>query len=237
MQKYKIELHKTKFDTVNHYNDLYQNFLREAVKSNECITEGFIELTNVKYAIGEYAKAFHITPAGIDTKDNSGLEIRPDVVYRCARLMYCVSEKTPARPSKTVSKTCYIGSYGLKHVLEYWIGRLSDNTVALPFPTASTSYVSNGEAILACMILRNQFEGSGCPLVWFNIKKPCPPNLMPIRFNANMKHFIHREMDVFTDKDFDFIQTKDGYEAYPTFDDFVFNREIYHPSYIHDAIL
>lgn len=222
MKYNRLELYKIKFDTVNHYNYLYQNCLREAVNSAKGITEFFI---NLPY-FDEYAKSYHITPAGIDAEDSSGIEIRPDVVYRCARLMYCVYEKTPARRSKTVSKTCCIGSYGLKHVLEYWIGRLSDNKFALPFPTASTSYVSNGEAILACMLLRNQFSGSRCPLVWFDITKPCPPNLMPIRFNANMKKFINREMDAFTNKDFDFIQSTDGYKAYPKFDDFVFKREI-----------
>lgn len=231
MNRKQIEFYKFKNETVSRYDRLYYDFLREAVVSNECITEGFAELPAVKETIDEYAKAYHITGAGFATDDiDNTVQIRPDVVYRCARLMYCIFEKSPLRRSKRVSNKCAISSYGLKHVLERWLDRLSDHTVAKPFDSADSSYVSNGEAIMACLVLRDQFEDWPSSAVWFSIKNNGTPNLYNIRFNSNFRNFLHTDHDFFDDKNFDFGYVGGEKVAYPRFNEKTFMRKLYHPS-------
>lgn len=232
MNKRKIELFKFKNATLSRYDGLYIDFLKEAVLDNDRLAE---ELPGVEASLHVYMDTYKIDGSGFTectVVDHDS--VRMDVVYRCARLMDCVYDKSPAKRSKAVSNTlhCVIGSYGLKHVLEYWLGVLSDHTVAKPFDTAADSYVSNGEAILACFVLRDQFEDWPSPAVWFNPKKhDSLPNLYNIRFNARFKNFLAREFDRFEDKHFDFDTDDDGNPvAYPKFNEKKFMAPLYHPS-------
>lgn len=237
MNKRKIELFKFKIDTVSRYNGIYQDFLKEAVVSEDGITEGFVELYGIESACDVYASTYKIDGSGfLNGLSEYPVPIRMDVVYRCARLMYCVYDKSPAKRSKSVSKSngCVIGSYGLKHVLEYWLGRLSGNTVAKPCESAADSYVSNGEAIMACLVLRDQFEDWPSPAVLFNIKSHgLTPNLECIKFNSKFRKFLSRELDFFTEKDFEFGNDVDGnLVSYPKFNEKNFKQKLYNPSNI-----
>lgn len=233
MNKRKIELFKFKTATEDRYDGLYFNYLKEAVRENDYLAE---ELPGIEAALRVYMDTYKIDGSGfVDGKVDHD-SVRMDVVYRCARLMYCVYDKSPARRSKYVSTSrhCVMGSYGLKHVLEYWLGVLSDHTVAKPCESAADSYVRNGEAILACFVLRDQFEDWPCRAVWFNPNKhDSLPNLYNIRFNACFKNFLAREFDRFEDKHFDFGTDTDGnLVACPKFNERNFMAPLYHPSNI-----
>lgn len=245
MNKRKIELFKFKIDTLRRYNGIYQDYLREAVLENERLNE---ELWGIEDAAKAYMDAYKIDGSGFtDGKSETPFNIRMDVVYRCVRLMRCIYDKAPAKCSKYVSKSngCAIGSYGLKHILEYWIGLLSGNTVAKPCESANASYVSNGEAILACLVLRDEFVDwtiSPNPMITFNINKRHggTPNLECIRFNAKFSKFLSKEFDFFTEKNFEFGYDVDGNllaiskfdESSFNFNERRFNEGIWHPSNI-----
>ena len=234
MNRQKIELLKFKTYTEDRYDGLYLNFLKEAVLDNDRLAE---ELPGIEAAVRVYMDAYKIDGSGfVEGPVVDHDSIRMDVVYRCARLMYCVYDKSPARRSKAVSTSrhCVMGSYGLKHVLEYWLGVLSDHTVAKPCESAADSYVRNGEAILACLVLRDQFEDWPSPAVWFHPKKnDVAANLYGIRFNACFQKFLAREFDHFEDKHFDFGTDANGnLVAAPKFNEKNFMAPLYNPSNI-----
>jgi len=237
MRKHDTELFKLKIETLRHYDSVYYDFLREAVVSDENTDDKY-----VKKAIRIYSKRYGIGADGFVSDCRNGDDIRLDTVYRCARLLQCVYKKAPVKTSRFVSysPSCAISSYGLKHVLEYWLVLLSDNAVSKPFSSAATSYVSNGEAIMACLVFRDQFEDWPASGVWFKEDQlssvHTDANLYGIHFNSCFKSFLGRKIDRFTAKLFEFYRDDAGHlVARPKFNEKRFMEDIKQPDYFWGA--
>lgn len=235
MRKLDLDYLRFKQDTLHRYNGMYQTSLRDSVVSNEGVND-----RSIKKAIDIYTERYHINGGGFicdANPANINTEIRLDTVCRCVNLLWHLYYKTPATKSRryvSSSPACTVSSYGLKHILEDWLTRLSGNTVSKPFESASSSYVSNGEAILACLVLRDQAEEWPSHLVWFTNKSltdvHITPNLYNIRFNKCYKNFLRREMDFFTEKHFEFGYDIDGKPvAFAKFDERRFNDPFFIP--------
>lgn len=116
------------------------------------------ELESAKKMSAKYVEKYSIDGAGmfgLITGHEKHWGIRYDVVALCVRLMETFCDISVGDPTK-ICRRCVCGSYGLKHILEGWLDKLT---------AGKQTYVSNGEGILAVLMFKEMHPS------WVHVSK------------------------------------------------------------------